>query len=36
MTVDDLVSEADRSMYATKAARRSVLPLPRRSVDAQQ
>jgi diguanylate cyclase (GGDEF)-like protein/PAS domain S-box-containing protein len=33
MTVDDLVSEADRSMYATKAARRHPLPLQRRNVE---
>ena len=36
MTVDDLVSEADRSMYAHKAARRSSLPLQRRSVELPQ
>ena len=29
MTVEELVSEADRSMYATKAARRSMLPTQR-------
>jgi diguanylate cyclase (GGDEF)-like protein/PAS domain S-box-containing protein len=30
MTVDDLVAEADQSMYATKAARRGRVPAPRR------
>jgi diguanylate cyclase (GGDEF)-like protein len=33
MTVDELVSEADRSMYAVKAARRAVIPSPRTHVE---
>jgi diguanylate cyclase (GGDEF)-like protein/PAS domain S-box-containing protein len=31
MTVDDLIAEADQSMYATKAARRACVPMPRRA-----
>jgi diguanylate cyclase (GGDEF)-like protein/PAS domain S-box-containing protein len=33
MTVDELVSEADRSMYAVMAARRAVIPSPRTHVE---
>jgi diguanylate cyclase (GGDEF)-like protein/PAS domain S-box-containing protein len=35
MTLDELLSDADRSMYATKAARRVAVPLPRRPMIAR-